>query len=107
LNKNPSYRLSKSDILRFADPRLENKVRVNGINLTKGKQNLYYKKQCQIQIQVELDLVRVSEEFEFELSEFELAGFYCIIKDYFCLGKNPNGGSAPFTTPLERIGLIM
>ena len=40
-----------SDILRFADPRLENKVRVNGINLTKGKQNLfelsgvnYYKK---------------------------------------------------------------
>ena len=41
LNKNPSYRLSKSDILRFADPRLENKVRVNGINLTKGKQNLF------------------------------------------------------------------
>ena len=41
-----------SDILRFADPRLENKVRVNGINLTK--------------------FVRISEEFE--LSEFELSG---------------------------------
>ena len=93
LNKKPSYRLSKSDILRFADPRLENKVRVNGINLTmQGKTKFvriseefelsefelsgvnYYKKQCQIQ--GELDLVRVSEEFE--LSEFELAGDYCI-----------------------------
>ena len=30
-----------SDILMFADLRLENKVRVNGINLTKGKQNLF------------------------------------------------------------------
>ena len=30
-----------ADILRFADPRLENKVRVNGINLTKGKQNVF------------------------------------------------------------------
>jgi hypothetical protein len=29
-----------SDILRFAEPRLENKVRVNWINLTKGKQNV-------------------------------------------------------------------
>ena len=34
----------------------------------------YYKKYCQIQ--GELDLVRVNEEFE--LSEFELAGDYCI-----------------------------
>ncbi len=34
----------------------------------------YYKKYCQIQ--GELDLVRFNEEFE--LSEFELAGDYCI-----------------------------
>ncbi len=30
-----------SDILRFADLLLENKVRVNRINLSKGKQNLF------------------------------------------------------------------
>ncbi len=35
----------------------------------------YYKKYCQIQ--EELGLVRVSEEFE--LSEFQLAGDYCIL----------------------------
>ena len=70
------------------------KVRVNGINWTKGKKivrvsevfelsefelsgvNYYKKYNCQIL--GELDLVRVNEGFE--LSEFELAGDYCIHK---------------------------
>ena len=39
----------------------------------------YYQENCQIQ--GELDLVRVNEEFE--LSEFELAGDYCIINKRF------------------------
>ena len=60
-------RKSKFPIVKIL---LETKVRVNGLNLSKGKQNLfelsefelsgvnYYKKHCQIQ--GELDLVRVS-----------------------------------------------
>jgi hypothetical protein len=83
-----------SDILRFADPRLENKVcskfdqgktkcvriseefELSEFELSEFELSEvnYYKNQCQIQ--GELDLVRVSEEFE--LSEFELAGDYCI-----------------------------
>ena len=80
-----------SDTLRFADLLFENKVRVNAwdkfvqgktklVRVSEGFESIefklsgvnYYKKHCHFQ--GKLDLVRVGKE----LSEFELAGDYCM-----------------------------
>ena len=63
ISKDSRFRLVKQlrpDTFRFIDRRFQNRVRVNGVNLNQGS----------------VKLVRVSGESE--LTEFELARFYCI-----------------------------
>ena len=68
INKDLRFRLVKQlrpDTFRFIDRRFQNRVRVNGVNFNQGS----------------MKLVRVSEKFE--LTEYELARFYCTVFSYF------------------------